>query len=92
MVISRAVRPRKKVLEPKVDTSTRMKKESTRDKVIKCLKKNKKGLPLMELAYQAGVRSGGNLSQTIKFMIRAEEIVKESCPHCNSIMLYKLHL
>lgn len=73
-----------------IETTTRRKKESTRDKITNVLKTNKKGLPLMEIGLRGDIRSGGNLHSTIRFMIRAKELVKFKCPYCDSTEIYKL--
>ena len=52
----------------------------------------KKGLPLTEIQYKGEINSMGNLHHTIKFMVRAGEIVKEKCPHCSSTDVYKLNI
>ena len=49
-------------------------------------------LPLMGIADKANVSSGGNIHQTIKFMMKSKEVIKESCPHCNATDLYKLNI
>ena len=46
----------------------------------------------MEIAYKSNISSGGNIHQTVKFMMKSKEIIKESCPHCNSTELYKLNI
>lgn len=92
MVISRVIRSKKKTLVNSIDSGTRLKKPSTREKVISTLKKYKKGLPLMEIAYKSNISSGGNIHQTVKFMMKSKEIIKETCPHCNSTELYKLNI
>ena len=61
MVISRVIRAKKKTLVNSIDSGTRLKKPSTREKVINTLKKYKKGLPLMEIAYKSNISSGGNI-------------------------------
>jgi len=92
LVISKAVRRNKKTLVNSIYTGTRYKKTSTRERVIETLKNHKNGLPLMEIAYKANVSSGGNIHQTVKFMMKSKEVIKESCPHCNSTDLYKLNI
>ena len=92
MVISRVIRAKKKTLVNSIDSGTRLKKPSTREKVINTLKNHKRGLPLMEIAYKANISSGGNIHQTVKFMMKSKEIIKETCPHCNNTELYKLNI
>ena len=46
----------------------------------------------MELADKANVSSGGNIHQTVKFMLKSNQLIKESCPHCNATELYKLNI
>jgi hypothetical protein len=92
VVISRVIRAKKNTLVNSIDSGTRSKKPSTREKVINTLKKHKRGLPLMEIAYKSNISSGGNIHQTVKFMMKSKEIIKESCPHCNSTELYKLNI
>jgi hypothetical protein len=90
MVTSKVVRPNRKILTNTIDTSTKDIKIPTRTKIINVLKEHKNGLPIMELMFIAGVRSGGNIHQCLKFMIKAEEVIKETCPHCNNTELYKI--
>lgn len=92
MVTSKIIRAKKKTLVNSIDTSTRFKKMSTRDKIIEALKKYDRGLPLMGIADKANVSSGGNIHQTVKFMMKSKEVIKESCPHCNATELYKLNI
>jgi hypothetical protein len=33
-----------------------------------------------------------NIHQTVKFMLKANQLIKESCPHCNATELYKLNI
>ena len=92
MVISRVIRRNKQTVKNSVDIDTKPRKISTREKIISTLKDHKRGLPLMELADKANVSSGGNIHQTVKFMLKERLIIKESCPHCNATELYKLNI
>jgi hypothetical protein len=92
MVISKVIRPKKKTLKSVIDTGTKDVKIPTRTKIINVLKEHDNGLPIMELMFIAGVRSGGNIHQCLKFMVKAKEVIKETCPHCNNTELYKLVL
>jgi non-homologous end joining protein Ku len=92
LVISRAIRPKKNTLKSVVEVGTRYKKVSTRDKLLKILEKHKNGLILTDLAFEANVRSCGNVSQVLQFLLRSKEVIKESCPHCNHTELYKLNI
>ena len=92
MVTSKVVRRNKKTLENHIPINTKQRKISTREKIIQTLKNNERGLPLMEISDKANISSGGNTHQAVKFMIKANEIIKESCPHCNSTYLYKLNI
>jgi len=92
MVTSKIIRSNKKILVNSIDIDTKKRKLSTKDKIIQTLKNHERGLPLMELADKGDIRSGGNIHHTIKFMIKANEIIKESCPHCNATELYKLNI
>ena len=92
MVISKPVRLKKKILPNYINEDITPKRISTRDKILQTLAKNKNGLPLMYMAYKANIKSGGNIHQVIKFMIRSKEIIKETCPHCNNTDLYKLNI
>lgn len=92
MVISRVVRPKKQTLKSVVETSTRAKKIGTRAKLLIALKGKKNGLTLTDLAFEANIRSCGNLSQILKFLLRSKEVVKETCPTCNHTELYKLNI
>jgi len=88
MVTSRSIRPKKTTLNNYIETT--ISKDTTRTKIIKTLKNHKKGLPLMELSIDAGVRSSGNLHETLRRMIISNEIIKSKCPHCSTTILYKL--
>jgi hypothetical protein len=90
MVISRVIRPKKKILTSVVEVGTRSKKISTRDKLLRVLEKHENGLNLGDLAFESDVKSCGNLSQVLKFLIRSKEVIKEPCPHCGHVDLYKL--
>jgi hypothetical protein len=92
LVISRAVRPKKKTLTSVVETSNKHKKMSTRSKLLQTLGKHKDGLILTELAFESNVKSCGNVSQILSFLIRSKEVVKETCPHCNHTELYKINI
>ena len=92
MVISRVVRPKKKTLKSVVVTSEKYKKISTREKLLQTLAKHKNGLMLVDLAIEADVKSCGNVSQMLSFLIRSKEVVKENCPHCNHTVLYKINI
>tara|TARA_R110002020_G_scaffold298177_1_gene513945 strand:- start:7067 stop:7345 length:279 start_codon:yes stop_codon:yes gene_type:complete len=92
MVTSKIIRANKKTLVNSIDIDTKKRKLSTREKVINALKSHKRGLPLMEIADKANVSSGGNIHQTVKFMMKSKEVIKESCPHCNATDLYKLNI
>jgi predicted nucleic-acid-binding Zn-ribbon protein len=92
MVTSRAVRPKKQTLTSVVETGTRTKRVSTRDKLLLALEKQDKGLNLTDLAFEANVKSCGNLSQILRFLLRSKEVVKETCPHCNHTELYKINI
>lgn len=89
MGTSRAVRPKKKVLNPVVETHERSKKTPTRIRILNALKKYPNGLPMSEIGYKSGISSMGNLYNNIRFMLSAKEVEKESCPHCNHTVLYK---
>ena len=91
MVISRPIR-RKKSTSKNVVLIETPRKISTHDRIIKILKEYKKGLPLIEIQYKGNISSMGNLHHTIVFMVRSGEIDKETCPHCSSTELYKLHI
>ena len=92
MVTSKVIRANKKTLVNSIDIDTKKRKLSTREKIINTLKYHERGLPLMELADKANVSSGGNIHQTVKFMLKANQLIKESCPHCNATELYKLNI
>jgi len=92
MVTSKVIRANKKTLVNSIDIDTKKRKLSTKDKIIQTLKNHERGLPLMEIADKANISSGGNIHQTVKFMMKANEIIKESCPHCNATELYKLNI
>jgi hypothetical protein len=92
LVISRVVRPKKKTLKSVVVTSEKHKKMSTRSKILQTLAKHKNGLIVSDLAFEAGIKSCGNVSQILSFLTRSKEVVKESCPHCNHSVLYKLNI
>ena len=91
MVISKPIR-RNKSTTKSVVLIEPPRKISTHDRIINILKEYKKGLPLVEIQYKANISSMGNLHHTIVFMVRAGEIEKETCPHCSSTELYKLHI
>ena len=91
MVISKPIR-RNKSTTKSVVLIEPPRKISTHDRIINILKEYKKGLPLVEIQYKANISSMGNLHHTIVFMVRAGEIDKETCPHCSSTELYKLHI
>ena len=91
MVISRTVRPKKKILTSIVSVE-KSRRVSTRNRIINTLGMYKRGLPLTEIQYKGDISSMGNLHHTIKFMVRAGEIVKEKCPHCSSTDVYKLNI
>ena len=76
MVTSKIIRANKKTLVNSIDIDTKKRKLSTREKVINALKIHKRGLPLMEIADKANVSSGGNIHQTVKFMMKSKEIIK----------------
>jgi len=92
MVTSKIIRRNKKTLDNHIPTSTKQRKLTTREKIINTLKDYDRGLPMMELSYKANIKSGGNIHQTLSFMIKEKEIIKESCPHCNATELYKLNI
>lgn len=92
MVTSKVIRANKKTLVNSIDIDTKKRKLSTREKIINTLKDHERGLPLMELADKANVSSGGNIHQTVKFMLKANQLIKESCPHCNATELYKINI
>ena len=92
MVTSKIIRRNKKTLKNSVDVDTKPRKISTREKIINTLKDYDRGLPMMELSYKANIKSGGNIHQTLNFMILDKEIIKETCPHCNATELYKLNI
>jgi len=91
MVISRPIRRRKNTSKSVVLIEP-SRKISTHDRIINILKEYKKGLPLVEIQYKGNISSMGNLHHTIVFMVRSGEIDKETCPHCSSTELYKLHI
>jgi hypothetical protein len=91
VVISKPIRRNKSTPKNVVLIET-PRKISTHDRIIKILKKHKNGLPLIEIQYKGNISSMGNLHHTIVFMVRAGEIDKETCPHCSSTELYKLHI
>jgi len=91
MVISRTVRPKKKILTSIISVE-RSRRVSTRNKIINTLGIYKRGLPLTEIQYKGEINSMGNLHHTIKFMVRAGEVIKEKCPHCSSTDVYKLNI
>jgi hypothetical protein len=91
VVISKPIR-RNKSTTKSVVLIEPPRKISTHDRIINILKEYKKGLPLVEIQYKANISSMGNLHHTIVFMVRAGEIEKETCPHCSSTELYKLHI
>ena len=91
MVISKPIRRNKKNIPSKVVVE-RPRKVSTRSRIINTLGMYKKGLSLNEIQYKGDIPSMGNLHHTIIFMVRAGEIDKETCPHCSSTELYKLHI
>jgi hypothetical protein len=91
MVISRPIR-RNKSTTKSVVLIEPPRKISTHDRIINILKEYKKGLPLVEIQYKGNISSMGNLHHTIVFMVRSGEIDKETCPHCSSTELYKLHI
>ena len=92
MVISRVIRPKKHTLISVVETGTRTKKIGTRAKLLLALKGKEKGLNLTDLAFEADIKSCGNLSQILKFLLRSKEVVKETCPNCNHTELYILNI
>jgi predicted nucleic-acid-binding Zn-ribbon protein len=92
MVTSRVIRPKKHTLTSVVETGTRTKKIGTRAKLLIALKGKKNGLNLTDLAFEADIKSCGNLSQMLKFLIRSKEVSKETCPTCNHTELYKLNI
>jgi len=91
VVISKPIRKNKRNLTSIVDIE-RSRRVSTHDRIINVLKEYKKGLPLTEIQYEGKISSMGNLHHTIKFMVRAGEVNKEKCSHCNSTELYKLNI
>ena len=91
MVISKPVRKNKKTTKSSVLIEP-PRRISTHDRIINVLKKHKNGLPLIEIQYEGNINSMGNLHHTIVFMVRAGEIYKEKCSHCNSTELYKLNI
>ena len=91
MVISKPIRRNKKTTKSVVVIEA-PRRISTHDRIINVLKECKKGLPLSEIHFRTQVASLGNLHHTIKFMVRAGELKTESCPHCSSTKLYKLHI
>ncbi len=90
MVTSKVVRPKRKTLTSTIETASRYKKVTVREKLLKTLKEYNKGLPIIDLCFKANVKSAGQAHQVLKFLLKSKEVVKERCPHCNSTDLYKL--
>lgn len=90
MVTSRAVRPKKKVLEPVIETVDKVKKTPTIDKILAILKENPKGMIISHIGYATGIKSTGNLYNSIQYLLFKKQIMKETCPHCSHTELYKL--
>jgi hypothetical protein len=90
MVISKPVRAKKKNIPNYINVDTTPKRVSTRDKVIKSLKKNKTGISLIGIAEDINVASQGNLHETLKRMLRRKEVTLEPCVICGRTELYKL--
>ena len=90
MVTSKTIRPNRKTLTSVIETGTRSKKVTTRVKILQTLTKHKKGLQLVDLAFESNVKSCGNVSQILKFLIRSGEVIKYKCPHCDNTDLYKI--
>ena len=91
MVISKPIRRNKKTSKSVVVIQP-PRRISTHDRIINVLKDYKNGLPLNEIHYKSRIPSLGNLHHTVKFMVRAGEVIQESCPHCSSTELYKLNI
>ena len=92
MVTSKIVRRNKKTLKNSVDVDTKPRKISTREKIFNVLKDYENGLPMMKISLLANIKSGGNIHQTLNFMILDNQVIKETCPHCNATELYKLNI
>lgn len=90
MVTSKVIRPKRKTLTSTIETGSRYKKVTVREKLLKTLSEHNKGLPMIDLCFRANVKSAGQAHQVLKFMLKSKEVVKESCPHCHSTDLYKL--
>jgi len=90
VVTSKIIRPKRKTLSSTVETGSRYKKVPVSEKLLKTLADYDNGLPMIELCFRANVKSAGQAHQVLKFMLKSKEVIKESCPHCNSTDLYKL--
>ena len=63
-----------------INVDTTPKRVTTRDKVIKSLKKNKSGMSLIAIGEDADISSQGNLHAVMKMMLRRGEVTL-ALPH-----------
>ena len=82
---------RNKKLSKNIIMVEKPEKISNTEKIINVLKEHKKGLTVTEIHFKTKIPSMGYLHHEINFMVRLGHIKRESCPHCNSTILYTMN-